>query len=182
MMATTSSSNERVFRIEIEAPIERIWRELTKTDEAQGAIFNAWLHTTVLGPGAPLQMRTGTGKNVIVDGRVLAFDPPRHFAHTHRFTQYEDPVCEVHYELEEIAPGRVAVTLRVLGLPEGTPTAKSMASGGDFILTHLKRLAEGRGLPMGTRLMYGLMGSMEFMLPKRCRSAGWPLQTTRQGD
>ncbi|MDM4767026.1 SRPBCC domain-containing protein [Pelomonas sp. SE-A7] len=170
-------SNDRLFRITIEAPIERIWRELTKTDEAQGAVFNAWLHTTVLGPGAPLQMRTGTGKNVIVDGRVLVCDPPRHFAHTHRFTQHDDPVCEVHYELKELGGGQVEVVLRVVGLPAGTATGKSMESGGDFILKHLKLLAEGRGLPFSTRLMYGLMGGLEFMLPKRCRSDHWPLQS-----
>lgn len=171
---------ERVFRIQIQAPIERVWRELTKTDEAQGAVFNAWLHTTVLGEGAPLQMRTGTGKNVIVDGRVLVHKPYTHFAHTHRFTQYDDPVCEVHYLLKE-KDGGVEVTLRIVGMPAGTPTAKSMESGGDFILKHLKRLAEGQGLPFGTRLMYWLMGSMEFMLPKRCRSAHWPLQGGSRG-
>lgn len=167
--------SDRVFRIQIDAPPERVWKELTKTDEAQGAVFNAWLVTTVLGAGAPLQMRTGTGKNVIVDGRVLVHQPFTHFAHTHRFTQYEDPVCEVHYLLEA-KDGGTQVTLRVKGCPEGTPTEKSMQSGGDFILKHLKRLAEGRGLPLGTKLMYGLMGAMEFLLPKRCRSSNWPLQ------
>lgn len=166
--------NEAVFRIHIEAPLERVWRELTKVDEAQGAVFNAWLHTTVLGEGAPLQMRTGSGNNVIVDGRVLVHKPYSHFAHTHRFTQYDDPACEVHYLLKE-KDGGVELTLRVVGLPAGTATARSMQSGGDFILKHLKRLAEGKGLPFGTKLMYGLMGALEFMLPKRCRSAHWPL-------
>jgi hypothetical protein len=174
------SAPDRLFRIHIQAPIERVWRELTKTDEAQGAVFNAWLVSTVLGEGAPLQMRTGSGKNVIVDGHVLVHKPFTHFAHTHRFTQYDDPLCEVHYLLKETADG-VEVTLRVVGLPEGTPTAKSMASGGDFILKHLKRLAEGRGLPLSTRLMYALMGAMEFVLPKRCRSAHWPLKERDHG-
>jgi len=169
---------DAVFRIHIEAPIERVWRELTKTDEAQGAVYNAWLVTTVLGEGAPLQMRTGTGRNVIVDGRVLVHKPYTHFAHTHRFTQHDDPVCEVHYLLQEKADG-VEVTLQVKGLPEGTPTAKSMSSGGDFILRHLKSLDEGRGLPFGTRIMYAMMGAMEFVLPKRCRAEHWPLQGGR---
>jgi uncharacterized protein YndB with AHSA1/START domain len=171
---------DKVFRIQIQAPIERVWKELTKTDEAQGAVYNAWLVTTVLGEGAPLQMRTGTGKNVIVDGRVLVHRPFTHFAHTHRFTQYDDPVCEVHYLLEE-KHGGVEVTLRVKGCPSGTATEKSMQSGGDFILKNLKALAEGRGLPLGTRLMYAMMGSMEFVLPKRCRSENWPMQGDRHG-
>ena len=143
--------NDRVFRIHIEAPPERVWKEITKTDEAQGAVYNAWLATTVLGEGAPLQMRTGTGKNVIVDGHVLVHRPFTHFAHTHRFTQYEDPVCEVHYLLVE-KDGGTEVTMRIKGCPEGTRTAKDMAAGGDFILKNLKQLAEGRGLPFGTRV------------------------------
>lgn len=166
---------DKVFRIHIQAPIERIWRELTKTDEAQGAVFNAWLFTTVLGEGAPLQMRTGSGKNVIVDGRVLVHKPYTHFAHTHRFTQYDDAPCEVHYLLAE-KDGGVEVTLLVKHCPEGTRTAKDMQGGGDMILNNLKRLAEGRGLSLGMRLMYALMGALEFVLPKRCRSERWPLQ------
>ena len=91
---------------------------------------------------------------MIVDGRVLVCNPPHHFAHTHRFTQHDDPVCEVHYELKDLGDGAVEVTLRVVGIPEGTATGKAMASGGDFILKHLKLLAEGQGLPLSTKLMY----------------------------
>ncbi len=169
-----SDMSDKVFRIHIEAPPERVWKELTKTDEAQGAVFNAWLVTTVLGEGAPLQMRTGTGRNVIVDGRVLVHKPYTHFAHTHRFTQYGDPACEVHYLLEA-KNGGTELTLRVKDCPEDTQTERSMASGGHFILKHLKRLAEGRGLPLGTRLLYLAMGAMEFVLPKRCRTEHWPM-------
>jgi hypothetical protein len=166
---------DKVFRIQIQAPLARVWRELTKTDEAQGAVYNAWLVTTVLGDGAPLQMKTGSGKNVMVDGRVLVHKPMTHFAHSHRFTQYDDPVCEVHYLLAE-KDGGVEVTMRIKGCPEGTRTAKDMQGGGVFILGNLKRLAEGKGLSPGVRLMYFMMGSMEFVLPKRCRSEHWPLK------
>lgn len=165
---------DKVFRTQIEAPIERVWKELTKTDEAQGAVFNAWLTTTVLGEGAPMQMRTGSGKNVIVDGRVLVHEPNTHFAHTHRFTQYQDPVCEVHYLLAA-KDGGTEVTLRIKNCEEDTPTERSMATGGSFILKNLKGLAEGRGLPLGTRFLYLVMGAMEFVLPKRCRTENWPL-------
>ena len=63
-------TTDAVFRIVINADIQRVWRELTKTGEAQGAVFNAWLHTTGLVPGVRLQMRTGSGKHVLVDGAV----------------------------------------------------------------------------------------------------------------
>ena len=173
-MAEASTPRDTVFRIVINADIERVWRELTKTDEAQGAMFNAWLHATALNPGGRMQMRTGSGKHVLVVGEVLEFDPPHRFVHSHRFTQQDDPVCQVAYELKPVAGG-VEVTMRVIGLPPGTPTAKSMQQGGNMILQSLKAIAETGRPPLGTRLMYIAFGLMEFVLPKRTRSENWPL-------
>lgn len=165
---------DAVFRIFIQADIGRVWRELTKTDEAQGAVFNAWLHTTGLVPGAPMQMRTGSGKRVLVVGEVKVFEPPHRFVHTHRFTQHDDPVCEVHYELKPAGSG-VEVTLRVIGLVANTPTAKSMGSGGTMILNSLKAIAETGRPALATRLMYFAFSLMEFVLPARTGSEHWPL-------
>jgi len=165
---------EAMFRIVIQADIQRVWRELTKTDEAQGAVFNAWLHTSGLVPGARLQMRTGSGKHVLVVGEVVEVDPPHRFVHTHRFTQHDDPVCRVAYVLKEV-PGGVEVTLRVFDMPLGSTTAKSMQSGGEMILKALKSIAETGKPPLMTRLMYLAFANMEFVLPKRTRSKHWPL-------
>jgi uncharacterized protein YndB with AHSA1/START domain len=165
---------DAVFRITIAADIQRVWRELTKTDEAQGAVFNAWLHTAGLVPGAAMQMRTGSGKHVIVVGEVVEWDPPRRFAHSHRFTQYEDPVCRVAYDLKPV-DGGVEVTLTVIDLPAGSATAKSMASGGSMILRNLKSICETGRPPLGTRAMYWMFDRMEFVLPKRTRAQHWPL-------
>jgi uncharacterized protein YndB with AHSA1/START domain len=173
-MADATTPQDSIFRIVINADIDRVWRELTKTDEAQGAVFNAWLHTTGLKPGGRMQMRTGSGKHVLVVGEILEVDPPHRFVHSHRFTQYDDPVCQVAYELKPVAAG-VEVTLRVSGLPMGTRTAKSMQQGGDMILRSLKAIAETGRPPLGTRLMYVAFGLMEFVLPKRTRSEHWPL-------
>lgn len=168
------NTTDAVFRIFINADIQRVWRELTKTGEAQGAVFNAWLHTTGLVPGGRMQMRTGTGEHVLVVGEVVDFEPPFRFVHTHRFTQHDDPVCQVAYELKPVGTG-VEVTLRVIGLPTGTPTAKSMSSGGTMILESLKAIAETGRPPLRTRLMYWLFDHMEFVLPRRTRSEHWPL-------
>lgn len=165
---------DAVFRIFINADIQRVWRELTKTGEAQGAVFNAWLHTTGLAPGGQIQMRTGSGKHVLVVGEVLAFEPPRRFVHTHRFTQHDDPVCQVSYELEPVGAG-VQVTLRVTGLAAHTATAKSMGSGGTMILASLKAIAETGRPPLSTRLMYWMFEHLEFVLPKRTRTEHWPM-------
>jgi uncharacterized protein YndB with AHSA1/START domain len=169
------SPNDALFRIFIAADIQRVWRELTKTGEAQGAVFNAWLHTTGLAPGGRLQMRTGSGRHVLVDGEVVAFEPPHRFVHTHRFTQHDDPVCQVSYELKPVGAG-VEVTLRVIGLPAGTKTAKSMQSGGTMILKSLKTIAESGRPPLATRMMYWMFEHMEWVLPARTRSIHWPLQ------
>ena len=168
------NKTDAVFRIFINADIQRVWRELTKTDEAQGAVFNAWLHTQGLIPGAMIQMRTGTGKHVLVQGEVVAFEPPHRFVHTHRFTQHDDPVCQVTYELKPVGAG-VEVTLRVIGLQANTPTAKSMSSGGTMILKNLKSIAETGRPPLAARLLYVQFDHMEFMLPARTRSEHWPL-------
>ena len=173
-MADDKSRPDAVFRIVIAADIQRVWRELTKTDEAQGAVFNAWLHTTGLAPGGRMQMRTGSGKHVLVIGEVLELDPPHRFVHSHRFTQYDDPVCHVAYDLKPVAGG-VEVTLRIHNMPAGTRTAKSMQQGGDAILKALKAIAETGRPPLATRLMYAAFGLLEFVLPKRTRSEHWPL-------
>lgn len=60
-----------VSRIRIRASATRVWRELTKSDEPQAAVFNAWLHAQAMVPGAVIQMRTVDGRNVLVVGRIL---------------------------------------------------------------------------------------------------------------
>lgn len=161
-------------KVRINASAERVWRELTKDDEPQAAVFNAWLHAQAMLPGAMLQMRTPDGRNVLVVGRIVEFDPPRRFAHTFRFTQYDDPECTVAYDIERVGDA-VDVTLTVDNLPPSTRTAKDMVKGATLILETLKSVAEtGRPKP-STRLMYAVFARIGFMLPKRTRSEHWPL-------
>ena len=138
MANPNSSANDRlVSRIVIRGRIEDVWRELTKQGEPQAAIFNAWLHAQRLAPGAKLAMRTRDGQYTLVIGEVLDFDPPRRFAHTFRFTQYDDAPCTVIYELKPVADG-VEVSLIVENMPAGTRTALRLASehsGGRFAAT-----------------------------------------------
>jgi uncharacterized protein YndB with AHSA1/START domain len=168
-------AEELLFRIVIAADIERVWHELTKTDAAQGAIFNAWLHTRDgLAAGSPMQMRTGSGKRTLVVGEIVECDRPRRFAHTHRFTQYDDAPCEVRYELKPV-DGGVEVTLRVSGVTAGSKTAKDMASGGAMIVNTLKTICETGQPSLGTRLMHLMFKHLEFVLPARTKSEHWPL-------
>jgi uncharacterized protein YndB with AHSA1/START domain len=169
-----AEANKAVFRIVIKGKIEAIFRELTKTDSPQGAVFNSMLTTKGLSPGNRMQMRTVSGGHTIVEGQVVEIDPPRRFAHTHRFTQFDDPVCKVIYDLKPVEGG-VEVTLTVEDMPLGTKTANEMQRGGMFILNNLKSIVETGRPPLGTRLMYAMFGALEFVLPKKTRSENWPL-------
>ena len=168
-----------VFRVVIDGSQEAIFQELTRTDRPLPAIFNARMHTTGLKPGGRMQMRTGSGNHVMVDGEVVEYDFPRRFVHTHRFTTLDDPVCRVTYELKPVTGG-IEVTLTVDDMPAGTKTEKEMSKGGDFILANLKAIVEKGRPPLGTRMMYAMMGAMEFMLPGRTKTANWPLEKSKE--
>ena len=170
-----AEGKKAIFRIVIDAPQEAIFRELTRTEGLVPAIFNSRMVTTGLEPGGRMQMRTPSGEHTMVDGEIVEYDPPRRFVHTHRFTQFDDPVCKVTYELKPVTGG-IEVTLTVDDVPLGTKTEREMRRGGDFILRNLKAIVETGRPPLATRLMYAMFGAMEFVLPARSKTEHWPLE------
>ena len=169
-----AETGKAVFRVVIDGSIDAVWRELTKQGEAQAAVFNCWLHAQALAPGHKMQMRTGSGKYVMVVGTITDLTPPTRFAHTFRFTQYDDPECEVIYELKQLAAG-VECTLTVDRMPVGTRTEKDMAGGGTMIVDTLKAVVETGKPPLKIRLMYWMFEAMEFVLSKKSGVKNWPL-------
>lgn len=171
-----SDDTRKIFRTIIHGSVDAIWRELTKTDSPQGAVFNALMVNTGFHAGAAVQMRTADRRRTLVVGEVMEYDPPRRFVHSFRFTQFDDAPCVVIYELNPQPGGAVEVTLIVENIPHGTRTAKEMQSGGTAILSNLKAIVETGRPPLGTRIMYAMFGLMGFVLPKRTLAENWPLQ------
>lgn len=172
---TTLDGDKAIFRVHIRGTMEAVFRELTKTDEIQVAMFNCVMHRTGDSAGSAVQMRTPDNKYTAVVGEVLDYDPPRRFSHTMRFTQYDDPDCTVVYDLEP-ADGGVDFTLTIKRMPLGTKTAKSMLQGGPMICRVLKSVVETGKAPLDYRVLgvvFKLIGM--FATPKKCRVERWPL-------
>ena len=170
-----------VSKIVIRGRIDDVWREITKTDEPQLAIFGAQMHRLALGPGSPIRMRTPDGKYTSVVGEILEVDPPRRFVHTMKFTAYDDPYCRVSYDLKEVAGG-VEFTLTSEGIPPKTKTESAMRRGGSFIAATLKAVVERGQPPLLTRLIYGMFSLIgPLVTPARSKSEHWPLEGATRG-
>jgi uncharacterized protein YndB with AHSA1/START domain len=169
-------SGKLMSRVMIKGSIDDVWREITKTDEPQQAIFNSKMHHLGLAPGSPIRMRTPDNKYTGVVGEILEVDPPHRLSHTMKFTAYDDPWCRVTYELRE-TPDGVEFTLTSEDIPPGTKTAKDMARGGTFIVNTLKAIVENGRPSLGTRLLYGVFKALgPVMTPKKCLSENWPME------
>lgn len=170
---TGAATGKAVFQTTIRGTMEQVWREITKTDEPQQAIFGAQMRRSGTEPGSHFAMETPDGKYTSVIGEVLEWDPPRRFAHTHRFTHLDDPWCKVIYDLEETPEG-VRFTLTVDEMPMGTKTAKSMQQGGPMIVNQLKSIVETGRPTRGYRVLMGVFKVlMPVVMSKKTRSESW---------
>ncbi len=166
---TDVSAIERSFSIDIRAPIERVWREITKQHEKQRAMFDTMLEAE-LRPGGELRYRTVDRKMTPIWGEVVEVEEPRVFAHTFAFSDIDDAPTLVRWELEQVGDVcRVTVTHSRF---EGeTKTLRSVSKVWPAILGRLRNVAEGREIPMGARMQYAMMRWMSFMAPKGLRTA-----------
>ena len=169
----TSADEKAVYKITINASIDKVWSELVKTDEVLPFFFGSVCKANgELQVGSAIAMETKNGKYRSVVGTVLEFSPPHRYSHTFKFTGYEDQPCTVTYDLKEVSEG-VEFTLTTTNVPVGTKTEKGMAQGGPFICQVFKSVVETGKPNLGHRLMLGLMGAFEPLTPKQCKSENW---------
>ena len=157
------SDGTRVFSIEIEAGIERVWDEITTTSRMQPAMFNGQLESK-LEPGATLMYTKGSGKWCVIDGEVLEVDPPRLFSHTFKFSKEKEPLQTVTWRLEELGPSRTKVTVTHEGLDQAPKTAKSVASVWPQILGRIKRVVEVGSVSVKDKVMFAIFEPMTGMM------------------
>lgn len=170
----TQGETRAKFRITIRGTVDEVWREITRTDAPIAAFFNSQMHVGRLAPGAKLAMRTRDARYTGVVGEILEYEPPTRFAHTFKFTAYDDPPCKVIYDLEEVTGG-MQFTLTIEDLPVGTRTAKQMLQGGTMICNTLKSVIETGKPGVGIRMLYVLFRIMQPFSPKQSRSEHWPV-------
>ncbi len=125
----TEKADKSYFRVTIRAPIDKVWAELTRTDAVLPFFFNGVCKTPGLAVNAPIRMQSKDGKYTSVVGEVLEFDPPYRYAHTFRFTNFDEAPATVRYVLKEV-DGATEFTLINENVPPGTKTEKYMTSGG----------------------------------------------------
>lgn len=172
--AAQATGDKAIYKVFIAAPVETVWNELVKTDEVLPFFFGSVCRTTgELTIGAPMAMETPNGKHRSVVGKVIEFDPPRRYAHTFKFTAYDDPPCTVTYELVPVEGG-TEFSLITTNVPAGTKTEKGMAQGGQFIVDTFKSVVENGKPSFGKRFLLGVMGLAAPFTPKECLSENWP--------
>ena len=77
MHEATATKPKSLFRVVINAPVERVWQEITRTDAPIACFFNSqmYLGRAGLTPGSKLAMRSPDGKWTGVVGEILECTP-----------------------------------------------------------------------------------------------------------
>ena len=164
-MTEPTSRPERLVSIFIDAPIERVWDEITKTGSVQRALYN----TTMIGdltPGARIRFTSSDQQRVFVAGEVVEVTPPTRFVHTYIMTMQPDPETVVAWDLAEEGGG-CRVTLTHSGWTDQHATEEKTVKSWGEILELLRSEVETGSLPLKTRVTYQLMSAFSFALPKR---------------
>ncbi|HVZ94345.1 MAG TPA: SRPBCC domain-containing protein [Phycisphaerales bacterium] len=161
---------DRVFTIDINVPIQRVWDEITTPGRVCRPMFDTILDG-MMTPGGKMRYRSANGKFVFILGEVRETVPPQggqaRLVHTFKFTHLPDDYSLVTWELSSIAGGtRVKL---VHQFASENKTYNMVQKGWNTILGNFKAVLETGNLPLGQRIQYGMMHAMSFMTPKAMR-------------
>jgi uncharacterized protein YndB with AHSA1/START domain len=168
---------DQVLSVEIKAPIQKVWQEITKTGAVQRSLNNTVLESAMT-VGSKLRYYSPSKKRVFVVGEIVEISAPRRFSHTWKFTMSPDDFTLVTWELSE-APGNACrVTLTHSRWTEAAKSYKNVGKTWGEILRLLKLELETGDIDTKTKFVYGMFGALEFMLPKtttveHANRAGW---------
>lgn len=159
---------QKVYAIDIAAPVERVWQEITRTNTRCRAMFGTQL-IVKLEPGAPLRYRSMDGKHTFVAGEVVEVAAPTRLVHTFTFPNLPDAPTLVTWELTAI-PSGTRLTVTHSHFDGETKTWRSIDGGWPTILRLYKQVIETGDVGIGTKIKQGLMGAFCFILPVALRT------------
>jgi uncharacterized protein YndB with AHSA1/START domain len=138
-----SSEKRHVFRVEIEAPAEKVWQAIIDPEMTSQYYFETGF-TGDLRPGGAYAYKNGDGEDVL-SGVILEIEPPRRMVTTFSAQWADDirsePASRVTWEIEE-RDGRSVVTVTHDQLDRSPITFDGVSGGWPGILEGMKQLVE----------------------------------------
>ena len=149
---TTDSRPRLVYQIIIKASQERVWEAITTSELTARYYYGSTLQTD-LTVGSPFTYQMPNGAP-IVQGEVLACEPPSRLVHTYRSLWPPldaDAPTRVTWELDPMPGGVTKVTVVHEDFQGETATYQGLQGGGwTMILSSMKTLLEtGEPMPQG---------------------------------
>ena len=172
-MSEQKFADKEIYRVMINAPIERVWSELVNTEKPRPFFWDGSWDTPEFGSDNPYRIAANGGKAVAVIGRILEMEPPHKLVTTFRLTALPDPASKVTYLLEE-KNGATQFSLITENVIVGSKSEKSMASGSKFIVENFKAYVETGKVKFGAQLQLAMYSLMAPMMPKSMSAENWP--------
>ncbi len=167
-------AEKQIYRVVIDAPVERVWSELIDATKPRPFFWNGNWDAPDFSPGSPYRISANNGKMVPVIGRIIEMEPPNKLVTSFRLTNLSDPASTVTYLLSE-KNGGTEFSLITENVLAGSKSEKSMASGSKFIVENFKAYMETGQVTFGARMMLGMYSFMAPLAPKSMSAENWPL-------
>jgi uncharacterized protein YndB with AHSA1/START domain len=140
-----TTEKRHVFRVEIEAPAEKVWQAIIDPEMTR-QYYHETGFTADLRPGGVYAYKSGDGEDVLT-GEILEVDPPRKLVTTFSAQWADDisaePPSRVTWEIEQKGSQSV-VTVIHDQLEESPATYERVSGGWPGILARMKELL-GKG-------------------------------------